>query len=98
MSQQIQTEYYYQFSDHFFRTMVELGIVLEENDNSQESFSKQETDQVEEKTDSVKSASNNDSTKDIKVNEDDDPGSIESVPFISEPAKKKTGKTKKEIS
>ena len=94
----IQTEYYYQFSDHFFRTMVELGIAVEENDNPQDSLTKDETDQIEQKTTSLDSTSNDDTIKKSTVNEEDDPESIESVPFISEPAKKKTSKTKKEIS
>ena len=29
----IQSEYYYQFTDHFYRIMVELGINIEENSN-----------------------------------------------------------------
>ena len=33
----IQAEYYYQFTDHYYRLMVELGISIEENTNSEES-------------------------------------------------------------
>ena len=29
----IQSEYYYQFTDHYYRIMVELGINIEENTN-----------------------------------------------------------------
>ncbi len=93
----IQTEYYYQFADHFFRTMVELGIVLEENENSQEDTLKLETESVKENTISEES-SKKDSIDQVNDTNDDDPGSIESVPFISEPAKKKTTKSKKEIA
>ena len=28
----IQSEYYYQFTDHYYRLMLELGITLEENE------------------------------------------------------------------
>ena len=27
----IQSEYYYQFTDHYYRLMIELGISIEEN-------------------------------------------------------------------
>ena len=29
----IQAEYYYQFTDHYYRLMLELGITLEDSDN-----------------------------------------------------------------
>ena len=32
----IQSEYYYQFTDHFYRLMIELGITVEENPLSEE--------------------------------------------------------------
>ena len=32
----IQSEYYYQFTDHYYRIMVELGINIEENTNFDE--------------------------------------------------------------
>ena len=32
----IQSEYYYQFTDHYYRLMVELGISIEENTISDE--------------------------------------------------------------
>ena len=84
----IQAEYYYQFTDHYYRLMIELGINLEEQDNSEDSKS---------------SNSENQNLKDIKeVHSEDNPKlveddtkvegieeSIESVPFISEPVKKK---------
>ena len=32
----IQAEYYYQFTDHYYRLMVELGISLEDQDTANE--------------------------------------------------------------
>ena len=32
----VQSEYYYQFTDHYYRIMIDLGIALEENENSEE--------------------------------------------------------------
>ncbi|PPR52873.1 MAG: hypothetical protein CFH16_01315 [Alphaproteobacteria bacterium MarineAlpha5_Bin6] len=97
----IQTEYYYQFADHYFRTMTELGIVVEDNENPQQVLHRSESDQInDENAASSKEISSNDSvTNETQVKEsEDDPESIESVPFISEPAKKKTTKSKKEAS
>jgi len=98
----IQAEYYYQFADHFFRTMVELGIALEENENLQEKISKPEAEILDENP-RLEEPSNKVSLDQVNKSkeegaEEDDPGSIESVPFISEPAKKKTTKSKKEIA
>ena len=97
----IQSEYYYQFADHYFRTMTELGIVVEDNENSQQVLPKSESDQIDDENSAIsKEMSPNDSeTNETQVKEsEDDPESIESVPFISEPAKKKTTKSKKEAS
>ena len=41
----IQSEYYYQFADHYSRLMLELGIVLDENINNQDSSEVKSTDQ-----------------------------------------------------
>ena len=30
----IQSEYYYQFTDHYYRLMLELGITIDDNDNN----------------------------------------------------------------
>ena len=40
----IQTEYYYQFADHYFRTMTELGIVVEDNENPQQVLPRSESE------------------------------------------------------
>ena len=33
----IQSEYYYQFTDHYYRLMLEMGINIEDQDSNQES-------------------------------------------------------------
>ena len=35
----IQSEYYYQFTDHYYRLILELGITLEENEMKDDKFS-----------------------------------------------------------
>ena len=97
----IQSEYYYQFADHYFRTMVELGLVPEENEDSPQDTQKLQSDEINEENDKKTSevSSNNDLKNENEiVQENDDHESIESVPFISEPVKKKTTKSKKEVS
>ena len=108
----IQAEYYYQFTDHYYRLMLELGINLDENENQEEksldSSSNHSTDTdtdtdtdnngIEEKKEIVKEINqtkdenNKFASNDLK-NEDIE--SIESIPFISKPAKKKATRTKK---
>ena len=84
----IQAEYYYQFTDHYYRLMVELGINLEDQDTMDEiKLSNNENLSV----DQIKDTSSSEDAKfvdDDTKNEDID-SSIESVPFISEPVKKK---------
>jgi len=90
----IQAEYYYQFTDHYYRLMMELGINLEDKDSSEdvkvvnnESFSSDENKEV----------SNADSLKldEEETKDNDADQSIESVPFISEPVKKKRSRSSK---
>ena len=85
----IQAEYYYQFTDHYYRLMVELGISLEDQDVTDEAkLSNNENLTVDETKDTTSNDNSklvDDSSKDEDVNE-----SIESVPFISEPVKKKS--------
>tara|TARA_Y100000590_G_C15465860_1_gene918212 strand:+ start:211 stop:648 length:438 start_codon:yes stop_codon:yes gene_type:complete len=82
----IQTEYYFQFADHYSRVMVELGIPndFSENNNQEKSSSIIVKDEKE------LDLNNELKNKEIEIqNEDeDDSDSIESVPFISEPVKK----------
>ncbi len=90
----IQAEYYYQFTDHYYRLMLELGISLDEQDSSED----------------IKTASNDDNNIDANKNileetnekieienskDEEVDQSIESVPFISDPIKKKRSRTSK---
>ncbi len=82
----IQSEYYYQFTDHYYRIMVELGINIEENtilDDQKQITSNEQTVETDNETNEV-----NDNDK----SEDD---SIESIPFIAEPSKEKRTRSTK---
>ena len=86
----IQAEYYYQFTDHYYRLMLELGINLEDQENSEDLKSTDSEDVILE--DAKKSSENdNDNEKTELENAKDEviDQTIESVPFISEPIKKK---------
>ena len=86
----IQAEYYYQFTDHYYRLMLELGINLEDQENSEDLKSTDSEDVILE--DAKKSSENdNDNEKTELENAKDEEidQTIESVPFISEPIKKK---------
>ena len=95
----VKSEYYYQFADHYSRLILELGINFDDNENNQSSVdikpidkkSDNETKPVEE-TDINKAE---DGLNVSEVEEYSAHGSIESVPFISQPIKKKYTKTKK---
>tara|TARA_A100001011_G_scaffold212493_1_gene220727 strand:- start:721 stop:1134 length:414 start_codon:yes stop_codon:yes gene_type:complete len=82
----IQSEYYYQFTDHYYRIMVELGINIEENTNFDDQ--KQNTLSEESSDNQTESIEENDNDK----AEDD---SIESIPFIAEPSKEKRTRSTK---
>ena len=98
----VQSEYYYQFTDHYFRLMTELGITLEENDTNEEKMISQESNDSNE---SDAENQHNNEKKDINKEDDEIPlsnevddeniESIESIPFISKPPKKKTSRVKK---
>ena len=84
----IQSEYYYQFADHYSRLMLELGLLIDDNVENQKFV---ETKSIEEKS------GNNDNSGEIETNKDEeaaetennnDHKSIESVPFILQPVKK----------
>ena len=90
----IQAEYYYQFTDHYYRLMVELGINLEDQDTTDETkLSNNENSTVDE----IKDTSSHDNSKlvDDDTKDEDVDESIESVPFISEPVKKKRARSQK---
>ena len=81
----VQAEYYYQFTDHYFRLMVELGISVEENTQSEEVkvLSNEQNNESD-----IISSNENEETKETEE-------SIESIPFIADPSKdKRTRSTK----
>lgn len=81
----VQAEYYYQFTDHYFRLMVELGISVEENNQSEEV--KLPSNDQNNESDLI-SSNENEETKETEE-------SIESIPFIADPSKdKRTRSTK----
>jgi len=93
----IQSEYYYQFADHYSRLMLELGLFIEENLENQNPVELKSIDQKSENDNNLDEVVETDKDKEATDTEDkNDHGSIESVPFISQPAKKKSVKTKKD--
>ena len=93
----IQSEYYYQFADHYSRLMLELGLFIEENIENENPVELKSIDQKSENDSNLDEASETDTGDAARDTEDkNDHGSIESVPFISQPAKKKSVKTKKD--
>ena len=82
----VQSEYYYQFTDHYYRLMVELGINIEDNTQVEENKDSSNDEQV---TESSNLSSN--------VNDENDSNdeSIESIPFIAEPSKDKRSRSTK---
>jgi len=89
----IQAEYYYQFTDHYYRLMQEMGINLDDQDISTESKNASENVNPEENKEvSSEQEENLESNKPI---EEDIDQSIQSIPFISEPVKKKRSRSTK---
>ena len=74
----VQSEYYYQFTDHYYRLMIELGISIEENIVNED---------VKSTSDETIEDSQTSSSTEIDDNRSDD--SIESIPFIADPSKEK---------
>ena len=90
----IQAEYYYQFTDHYFRLMLELGINFDEQDSALEAKAANiDNTNLEENTET--SEEYNEKSNIENNNAEDSNQSIESVPFLSEPVKKKRYKTSK---
>ena len=90
----VQSEYYYQFTDHYHRQMVELGINIDENEISLETKSDTKIDnQVKEpeieQNDKHKNKNIENNLSTEIEDQDENVESIESIPFIAEPAKKK---------
>ncbi len=82
----IQSEYYYQFTDHYYRIMVELGINIEENTNFDEQKQNSSNEQASETENEINETNDNDKAED---------DSIESIPFIAEPSKEKRTRSTK---
>ena len=82
----IQSEYYYQFTDHYYRIMVELGINIEENTNF---------DDQKQSTLSEESSDNQTVSLEVNDNDKSENDSIESIPFIAEPTKEKRTRSTK---
>ena len=80
----IQSEYYYQFMDHYYRLMIEMGINVEENVQNNEINS---TDQD--------GLSNENSTNESNDENKVDDQSIDTIPFIAEDTKAKKTKVSK---
>ena len=76
----IQSEYYYQFTDHYYRIMVELGINIEDNTN---------IDEQKQSTSNEQTTETDNENIDVINNEKAEDDSIESIPFIAEPSKEK---------
>ena len=95
----IQSELYYQYTDHYYRVMVELGISFEEHDGSENKSIENKSLEVEEKVTSKEEdlleEKNSSSQEDTQEASKEDLESIESIPFISDPPKKKSAKRKK---
>ena len=96
----IQAEYYNQFADHFSRIMIDDGIKPDENKNISEISDKKdignsslERDQEISKPSNAYNVKSSEKT-DIENKIDENENSLETVPFISQPAKK-TAKLKK---
>ena len=82
----IQAEYYYQFTDHYYRIMVELGINIDENANFDEQKQNSSNEQTTENDNEINETNDNDKAED---------DSIESIPFIAEPSKEKRTRSTK---
>ena len=89
----IQAEYYYQFTDHYFRLMQELGINLDDQDSSIEPGDANSENTISEKENKLTVEQDTVNNKD--EDEEVDNESIESIPFIAEPVKKKRTRSPK---
>ena len=95
----IQAEYYYQFTDHYYRLMQELGINLEDQDSSIEAKDINPENSISENEKEIKLSTEesleNKNKVEVEDEEEDIDDSIESIPFISEPLKKKRTRSTK---
>ncbi len=78
----VQSEYYYQFTDHYYRLMIELGINVDEGLIGEENKDQSNTDNNDDNSAEDQASA---STDHIKDNVD----SIETIKFIAQPSKDK---------
>jgi len=90
----IQAEYYYQFTDHYYRLMIELGINIEDQESSSETKDNSVENIAAEENKEVSFEHNDKLDKEESKDEEPDK-SIESIPFMSEPVKKKRSRALK---
>ena len=90
----IQAEYYYQFTDHYYRLMQELGINLDDQDSSTE-IKDNSTESLNTDEDKNNLSNEEENLEVNKASDNDDEQSIESFPFITEPIKKKRTRSSK---
>ena len=83
----VQSEYYYQFTDHFYRLMIELGMTVEENPLSEEN----KNSLIDEQSDEISSPNDSDNIKTENVSNE----TIESIPFIADPSSDKRTRSNK---
>ena len=81
----IQSEYYYQFTDHYYRQMIELGINIDENNIADDLKTVASENNIGSSSEDVNEAST--SQENLE--------SIESIPFIAEPTKEKRTRSNK---
>ena len=91
----IQSELYYQYTDHYYRVMVELGISFEEHDGPENKSIENKPVEVEENASSKEEGLPEEKNINLQEDSKEDLESIESIPFISDPPKKKSTKRKK---
>ena len=92
----IQSEYYYQFTDHYYRLMLELDITLEDNETTQDNKISSDVNHENQISNENNNEKNDSEVNDFnEASDSDDVGSIESIPFMTEPTKKKSTKAKK---
>ena len=93
----IQTEYYYQFTDHYSRLMIDLEIPFLDEDNKEVLKTESDDSEISKEYQNEKK-DNVENTLSGTNEENNSHGSIESVSFISEPSKKKSTKQKKDTA
>ncbi len=102
----IQSEYYYQFTDHYYRLMVELGLNIEDTESNSEIRNDKITKEpgeieVSQDANTPANQENNfeanevENTSTEENTDDKSIESIESIPFIAEPSKKKRARNTK---